>query len=160
MTKKKVIALLCVTALVVFLAWPITTLNCPEWEVRVVDENGQPLPGVLVRLDFRNYSAERENHEVDKRTDANGYVKFPSETLKATGLKRAIVSLESAEAGVHAAYGPSAYVLVFADGMAEDPKKAGRVPMWFGKTPTMRSQFVLSRKSPLNSHDSGAGAPR
>ena len=160
MRKKKGIGLLCVAALFIFLAWPITSLNCPEWEVRVVDEDGQPLSGVLVRLDFMNYSAEREQHEADKRTDADGYVKFPSETLTATRMKRAIVTLESAQAGVHASFGPHAYVFVFADGMEADLTKGDYTPTWSGNGSKMQSRFVLSRKSSPALQESRPGAPQ
>ena len=55
-----------------FLAWPTTTPESPEWEVWVVDQAGQPIEGMTVRMTYQNYSAEIESHPDDRTTDAKG----------------------------------------------------------------------------------------
>jgi hypothetical protein len=56
-------------------------------------------------------------------------------------------SLLSARAGVHASYGPYAYVFAFGKGMAGsdvDPKR-GVLMFWNGATNQMQSRIVVKR---------------
>jgi hypothetical protein len=55
---------------------PVTTLAAPDWSACVVDESSKPVPGVLVRESYQNYSAESEGHEEGQYSDANGCVHF------------------------------------------------------------------------------------
>ena len=57
---------------------PISYLGAPIWVVLVVDERGQPLEGITVRLTYQNYSAEPMDHRQDLITDSRGLVEFPS----------------------------------------------------------------------------------
>ena len=42
-------------AIIIVAVCPITTLETPRWDVWVVDEKGQPLAGMTVRIVYRNY---------------------------------------------------------------------------------------------------------
>jgi len=45
---------------------PVTTLAAPDWSVCVVNESNRPVPGVLVRESYQNYSAESGGNEEDQ----------------------------------------------------------------------------------------------
>jgi hypothetical protein len=106
LSRQAVVTTLVIVAFCAFLLWPVTTLNCPRWEVWVVDKNGDPLRGVTVRLHYQDYSAEDDEHEVSLTTDDRGYVVFPAQELTASRWKRLLTMLKSASAGVHASFGP------------------------------------------------------
>jgi len=78
---------------------PFRSLNCPEWDVWVVDQNGQPVSGITVRLSYKNYSAEDETHEIDRTTDQRGHTAFAAQTLSASLVRRLIFILSSLRAG-------------------------------------------------------------
>src|ERR1700719_4459586 len=113
----RLIVVLLLAALIVLIGWPITTAQCPTWEVWVVDQSGQPLQGMTVRLTYQNHSAESESHSEDLQTDANGHVLFRPKSLTVPWIHRAIVTMESAVAGVHASFGPHAWIWAFGKGL-------------------------------------------
>ena len=74
------------------------------------------MEGVFVRQVWQDYSVESSSHEQDTYTDENGYVSFPERTVRAPLLFRVLgVILNTASLGVHASYGPSAYVLAYGE---------------------------------------------
>jgi hypothetical protein len=97
-------------ALVVYLAWPVTSAETPFWEVWVVDGAGRPVEGITVNLIYRNWSAESEDLWEEKQTNSSGYVAFSPRSLRATRVHRILAAIRSAEAGVHASFGPHAFV--------------------------------------------------
>jgi hypothetical protein len=130
--------------------WPISSPATPLWKIWVVDESGHPVEGALVSLSWQNYSAEDEGHEQDLRTDQNGYVAFPPKTLEASVLRRMIQTIVSATAGVHASFGPHAYVDAFgADGLAGEAVSGKYVTDWTGAPPEMQSRIVLKPRPHL-----------
>jgi hypothetical protein len=125
---------------------PLRSLDCPVWDVWVSDQNDHPVSGITVRLTYRNYSAERESHEVDAITDAQGHVTFGARTLSASLGRRVVVVLSSAMAGTHASFGPHASVLAFGKGLqgiAIDKQK-NVVVDWTGKPSHMESRIVVT----------------
>lgn len=134
-------------AIVVAAAWPVTTLETPRWEVRVVDEKGQPVAGMTVRMAYRNYSAESVGHEQDLETDATGHVVFPARTITASLLRRGLEMLRSAQAGVHASFGPHVYVFAFESGPEGYIESWGDRVDWAGKPAEMESRIVVLRFS-------------
>ena len=134
------------TAFLLAAVWPITSPATPHWEVWVVDENGHALQGMTVRLVWENYSAESESHEQDLRTDENGYVVFPARTFKASALRRLFGTIRAARAGVHASFGPHAYVFAFGRGLEGDAVAHGYITDWTGKPDEMQSRIVAGAK--------------
>lgn len=127
---------------------PFRSLDCPFWDVWVVDEFGRPVPGITLRLSYRDYSAEAETHEVSITADRNGHAGFLSRTLSASLMRRLVFTLLSARTGVHASFGPHASVVAFGEGfegVAVDPKK-NVVEDWTGEPRSMESRIVVARE--------------
>jgi len=94
--------------------YPATSTVCPAWTIQVVDTAGNPLRGAFVRQVWKDYSVESASHEQDAHTDENGYVSFPERTVRSSWLARTFgVISNTVSLGVHASYGPSAYVLAY-----------------------------------------------
>jgi hypothetical protein len=89
--------------------WPTFSLVTPRWEVRVVDEAGDPVKGLAVGMDWMNTSAD-EYHLEMQLTDQNGYVVFPAHTVKTSALRRIANLVISAQYLYHGNFGPSAAV--------------------------------------------------
>jgi hypothetical protein len=63
---------------VVILAfWPYRLIVSPHSRIRIVDDSGRPLTGVLVVRDWR--SSENHQGQDESTTDASGVVSFPRE---------------------------------------------------------------------------------
>lgn len=125
---------------------PVRSLNCPAWDVWVTDQGGQPVPGVTVRLTCRDYSAERDSHEIDATTDGQGHVAFGARTLSASLSRRVVAMLSSATAGTHASFGPHASVFAFGKGLqgVDIDKERNVVVDWTGKPDHMHSRIVVA----------------
>jgi hypothetical protein len=121
----------------------ISTPATPLWEVWVVDANERPLAGMTVRLAWQNYSAETSGHEEDQRTAENGYVAFPARKFRATISDRLLGTIRSASAGVHASFGPHAYVFAFGQGLQGSAVTGEYVADWTGKPDRMQSRIVV-----------------
>ncbi len=137
-----------VFAVIVFLAWPVTSAESPYWEVWVINPSGQPLDGMTVTLSYQNYSAEAEEHTEQKRTDPSGYVVFSSRTLTASRWRRIVTTLQSAGAGVHASFGPHAWVMAHGNRLDGIAISNGYVTDWRGSPPHMASRIVAKPTQP------------
>jgi|SRR6185437_3932590 len=142
--------LLIIAAAAVIAAFiPVRSLNCPAWDVWVTDRSGRAARGVTVRLSCRNYSAERDSHEIDATTNAQGRVAFSARTISASLGRRALAILSSAMEGAHASFGPHASVFAFGEGLegfAIDEK--GVVVDWTGKPSHMESRIIVVLRKP------------
>lgn len=149
MSSRRVIWVFIAIAIVVGVAFiPLRSLECPSWDVWVTDQSSQPVSGVIVRLTYRNYSAERESHEVDAMTDARGHARFSAQTLSTSLGRRIAAMLSSATTGVHASFGLHASVSAFSNGLegfAIDEQK-NVVTDWTGKPGHMESRIVVTRR--------------
>lgn len=126
---------------------PVKSLNCPSWDVWVVDERGQPVSGMTVRLICQNYSAERHSHKMDAATDAQGHVAFGAQTVTVSLGGRATATLLSAMAGVHAGLGPHASVFAFGKGLEGLAiNNQNLVVDWTGKPSHMESRIVVAQQ--------------
>jgi hypothetical protein len=125
---------------------PLRSLDCPAWDVWVIDPNGQPVSGLTVRLTYQNYSAERKSHEVDAITDAHGHVIFGAQTLRASLGDRIAEMLLSVMDGTHASFGPHASVSAFGNGLQgfDIDKTRDLVVDWTGKPAHMESRIVVT----------------
>ena len=131
--------------LLICAAYPWQSLQAPTWRVKVVDGDNRPVEGMLVRLSFQNHSAEDTSHELDERTDRDGLATFPRQTLRACGLQRLMSILRSAGAGVHASFGPHAWVFAFGQGLQGGAlDRTGKFVMdWQGHPDDMYSVIVV-----------------
>lgn len=147
MPARKVLWIAATLAIVVGLAFvPLRSRECPSWGVWVTDQSGRPAPGVTVRLTYQNYSAERESHEIDAITDAQGHARFDSRILSISLGRRIAMMLWSATAGVHSSFGPHASISAFGDGasgFAIDEQR-NVVVDWTGKSDHMESRIILT----------------
>ena len=134
-------------AVFVLLLVPLPYLASPEWTITVTDEMGHPMSGMLVRLNYQNYSVENNSHEQDLYTDANGQVVFPTRKKAASTLSRCYYTAMSAMAFVHASFGSSAYVNVFGRGREGSIISDGVMYFWTGH-PDHLSSIIVAR--PLN----------
>ena len=137
-----------VFAAIVFLAWPVTSAESPYWEVWVTNESGQPLDGMTVTLSYQNYSTESEGHSEQKQTDPSGYVVFSPQSLKANRWQRIVTTLQAAGAGVHASFGPHAWVMAHGNGLDGIAVSNGYVTDWRGSPPRMVSRIVAKPRGP------------
>jgi len=126
-------------------AWPTNYLACPRWEVWVVDDNGEPLRHVNVRLVYQNYSAEGTSHELTLAADEKGHVLFPKQYEKACIFQRLFYTASSAMAGVHASFGRHAYVFAFGGGYEGSAVTGDYVADWRGSPDSMTSKIVATR---------------
>jgi hypothetical protein len=127
---------------------PVTTLGAPDWSVCVVDELNRPLPGVLIRESYINYSAETNEHEEDQYTNAKGCVHFAPKLTRASMLRRLIAIASSATKGVHASFGPYAGVTAFEGSALGEDVRDGHVYTWTGSPRHVASTLALpSRRS-------------
>jgi len=143
-TIKRGLLLGAAAAVLILALYPIPSPATPRWEVWVVDEKGNPVEGALVRLDWQNYSAETTDHEESLYSDENGHVLFPARTLRACFLRRAVGTAFAATGGVHASFGPHAFVIAFGQGRSTGVAVSdGNVTDWTGTPFQMQSRIVL-----------------
>jgi hypothetical protein len=92
-----------IVLVVVLLVYPFKVTVVPEWNVKVVDENGKPLAGAYVEEFARQWTVDYDHHEA-VCTNVNGEAKFSRETV------RVGVAVHAAEwvsrLGPHASLGP------------------------------------------------------
>jgi hypothetical protein len=87
-SRRKQIVAAIIAALVLFLI-PFPTELIPEWKLRVVDENNQPLANVKVVQSWKNYTFG--DHGFDNGyADENGFVVFPQKQLWASAFSRIV----------------------------------------------------------------------
>lgn len=75
MKNKFLLLLFCIALTVLFVPYPTVTI--PEWQVRVVDENGTPIMNFEVRQTWSNGSGRNETVE-SQITNEQGFATFPA----------------------------------------------------------------------------------
>jgi hypothetical protein len=113
----------------------------------VLNDVGQPIPEINVRLVYQNYSAEGRSHEVTLRADENGYVLFPPNYETASLFQRVLYTMSSATGGVHASFGRYAHVFAFRGGSHGFPATGDYVADWQGKPDAVQSRIIARRNS-------------
>jgi hypothetical protein len=133
--------------LFVMILLPMRYLASPRWDVRVVADDGRPIPGINVRLVYENYSAEGQSHEITLTTDENGHALFPPQYERASLLQRLFYTATSAGAGAHASFGRHAFVFAFGGGYEGDAVSGQHVTDWHGSPAALESRIVAKRRS-------------
>jgi hypothetical protein len=106
MSSKRKCVIVILASLAILLLYPFKTTVVPEKRVLVATNDMHPVRDALVRQIWQNYSLEREGHEEDLPTDAQGRVTFPARTIRAPLVWRLLGPLASiAGQGVHASFG-------------------------------------------------------
>lgn len=136
--------LVALAAAVCILLVPAPHLLRPEWDVRVVDENGNAVEGMNVRLVYQDYSLESTSHEETHTTDADGHTSFAAESTTSTVGARVAGAVRSFGAtGFHASVGRYAYLVVFGKGRRpKDPYER-----WTGWSSSKQSRIVTTLDS-------------
>jgi hypothetical protein len=135
----------CVALVVFGVAWPWEYLACPRWEVWVVNEQGQPLPGAVVHLTYMNYSAESSPHRVTRTSDHAGYAVFPPQYGRASCLRQASYSWANfRKYTLHASYGRHAHVFAIAGDSAGSALTGIYITDWTGRPATMQSRIIAT----------------
>ena len=124
---------------------PISYLGAPIWVVLVVDERGQPLEGITVRLTYQNYSAEPMDHRQDLITDSRGLVEFPSHAGSCSIAQYVWYTILAARAGIHASFGRHASVFAFGQGREGSAVDNGVLTDWTGSPGQMESWITAGR---------------
>ena len=108
----------------------------------MVDGEGRPLQGMMVRLEYQNYSTESTSHELTSQTDKNGRVTFQPQRQSASLIERAFYTASAAMAGVHASFGRHASVIAFGDDWSADAVVGQYVADWTGSPHSMQSRII------------------
>jgi hypothetical protein len=138
-TRAKILA--GVAVILLLLVYPFNVTVMPEWNVKVVDENGMALPGAQV-LEFATQWTLDFHQEEAICSDSNGEAHFPRHTLPASVLTR--VSMWVSKLGPHSSLGPDVKMgaerLGYGDMSSESTTAA-----WNGWTNHVNSKFVLHK---------------
>ena len=132
-----------VVALVVLVLIPFQSLVAPDWKITVMDEAHKPVKGALVRESYQNYSIESQGRESDAITDEFGRVSYPARKIHASLLAHIFGVLRAATGGVHASFGPSAYVNAFGAEGEGSWETDGHIGFWHGSPAHLESTIVL-----------------
>jgi hypothetical protein len=83
-----VVIVLCIVLGGIF--YPFELTDVPAWRIRVVDQTGKPVSGVVLRQYWKNYTLATEAGEntEEKQSDMNGYVQFEQRSTKASVAQR------------------------------------------------------------------------
>jgi len=82
----------------VLFVYPFDSSDMPEWRVRVVDENGQPVPGARVREVWNSpIVLHASDISVFDVTDRDGQVTFPQGFVRASAARRAMTYILSSK---------------------------------------------------------------
>jgi hypothetical protein len=73
--------------LVIFL-YPFETTTVPQWNLRIVDDAGAPVPEINVTEHWQNYLLETAGHEEAKTTNQDGLVSFDERSIRASVARR------------------------------------------------------------------------
>lgn len=115
--------------------------------MHVVDENDTPVSGIAVRLSYENYSAEDTAHQETTISDVNGNVHFQKHQHWTILLKRIFYTAKSANAFVHASFGPQATVFAFGNGMEGEVVFGGYIYFWQGKPDKLTSTIIVHKRT-------------
>ena len=118
LNKKRLVIALSISALIMALV-PIPRQTVPGLTLRITTQAGVPVANARVRQTWQNYSTESSGHEQDLSADAAGVIVLPERILYTSILGSAIGPARSfLSQGVHASYGRSSFILVYADGLS------------------------------------------
>jgi hypothetical protein len=95
---------------------PVIPVNVvPEWELRLIDESGQPVPNVRIDQSWKDYSLEFYSFgHIDKSlsSDEQGIVRFPARNILVSISQIIAAKIVDVLTSIspHASYGPHSHV--------------------------------------------------
>lgn len=108
-----------IPALLAIMAFlPVFTVNVvPEWSLRLIGEDGQPVPNARVDQSWKDYSLEfwtveqHVDHSVS--SDADGIVRFPARDIHVSAFQIVAAKVRDVVVSInpHSGYGPHSYAL-------------------------------------------------
>lgn len=96
--------------------YPIQTTIVPDWRIRVVEENENPVRRLKVRQAWKHYSLEitAGEHIEDRWTDEEGFVCFPKRTIRSSLLMRLLAPIiNTVLTWEHTGFGRSASITIW-----------------------------------------------
>jgi hypothetical protein len=130
-----------VALILLLLVYPFNVTVAPEWNVKVVDENGKALAGAYVLEWATQWTLDFHRHEA-VCSSLNGEAHFPRRTLPASVLTR--VSMWISKLGPHSSLGPDVKISAERLGYG-DMLNESTTATWNGWTRRVKSQFVLHK---------------
>lgn len=156
--RKQPKALATIVFVLALLLYPFNVTVAPEWNVKVVDENGNPIPGAYVS-EFASNGTLDFQHEEAVCTKADGEAQFVRQKIRASVLTR--VTSWILKFSIHGGLGPHVAVGVDRLGYGDMPT---HTPMpdfngltWNGSPSRLTSRVVL-QKCPHGFTGYGCGA--
>ena len=131
-------------AAVCLLLVPFPHLLRPDWDVWVVDEHGNAVEGMTVRVVYQDYSLESTSHEETHTTDGSGHTRFGAKSTVSTAGAHVVGAIRSiSETGFHAGFGRYAYLVVFGKGRRAEYRDSS----WTGWSSRKQSRIVTKPDS-------------
>jgi hypothetical protein len=144
--RKQPRALATIILVVVLLLYPFKVTVAPEWNVKVVDENGDPVPGAYVEEFASNGTLDFE-HEESVCTKTNGEAQFAPQMIRASVLTR--VTHWISKFSIHGGLGPHVVVgvdrLGYGDMPTDNPMPDFNGLTWNGSPSRLTSPVVLQK---------------
>lgn len=137
--RTKVFAGIAIGTLLVVYPFPVTVM--PEWNVKVVDQNGAAVPGAYV-LEFANQWTLDFHDELAICSDANGEAHFARRTVPASVVTR--VARFVAQLGPHSSLGPDVKMSAEGLGYGDMPNEPAWTS-WNGWANHVNTKFVLHK---------------
>lgn len=81
------------TVVLCLLIYPFQLTVVPEWRLRVIDDDGDPVAGINVTEHWQHYLIEATGHEEVQTTGADGFVHFRARTIRAGLMHRFVAHL-------------------------------------------------------------------
>lgn len=138
-TRTKILAV--VALIILFLVYPFNVTVAPQWNVRVVDENGKALAGAYVLEWASQWTLDFHQHEAIC-SNLNGEAHFPRRTSPASVLTR--VSMWVSKLGPHSSLGSDVEISVERLGYGDMPNENTRAT-WNGWANRVNSRLTLHK---------------
>jgi hypothetical protein len=92
---------------------PYRIIIAPVWRVEVVEADGKPRTSLKVTQSWTYYALMSESRHDEQLTNERGEVVFPMRSVRTCALHRVLGAVwELVQMGVHASFGPHAYIVL------------------------------------------------